>query len=274
MSEKRKIKGKNIYLLVLALATAAAIIVGLAVHSTGLFIKGEHIEETLYEGNSAEIKVLEIDSGVMNVNVHPGDTFKVSYSGDSTQKPAVTAVNGHLNIKQDDKFTLNVSVSDSKLDVTLPPGTEFEGIYLDSGVGEMKASDLKTRHMEINGGVGHVEITGSDLGDLKAESGVGHINVTNTSLGNFTAESGVGEVKIEGCTVKDINVSSGTGRVKMQLKNSLADYYMELDAGVGGIIYNGKEINGSYVQNGNGGRCIIESDVGSVELTDPQKKGE
>ena len=49
-------------------------------------------------------------------------------------------------------------------------------------------------------------------------------------------------LSIEGCTVKDINVSSGTGRVKMQLKNSLADYYMELDAGVGGIIYNVKEI--------------------------------
>ena len=81
-------------------------------------------------------------------------------------------------------------------------------------------------------------------------------------------------LNIEGCTVKDINVSSGTGVVKMQLENSLADYYMELDAGVGGIIYNGKEINGSYVQNGKNGRCIIESGVGSVELTDPQKKGE
>ena len=79
-------------------------------------------------------------------------------------------------------------------------------------------------------------------------------------------------LNIEGCTVKDINVSSGTGVVKMQLKNSLADYYMELDAGVGGIIYNSKEINGNYVQNGNGGRCIIESGVGSVELTDPQKE--
>ena len=79
-------------------------------------------------------------------------------------------------------------------------------------------------------------------------------------------------LNIEGCTVKDINVSSGTGRVKMQLKNSLADYYMELDAGVGGIIYNGKEINGNYVQNGKNGRCIIDSGVGKVELTDPQKE--
>ena len=71
-------------------------------------------------------------------------------------------------------------------------------------------------------------------------------------------------LNIEGCTVKDINVSRGTGVVKMQLKNSLADYYMELDAGGVGITYNGEEINGSYVQNGNGGRCIIESGVAAL----------
>ena len=57
----------------------------------------------------------------------------------------------------------------------------------------------------------------------------------------------------------------------MQLDNSLADYYMELDAGVGGIIYNGKEINGNYVQNGKNGQCIIDSGVGSVEITDSRK---
>ena len=57
----------------------------------------------------------------------------------------------------------------------------------------------------------------------------------------------------------------------MQLDNSLADYYMELDAGVGGIIYNGKEINGNYVKNGKNGQCIIDSGVGSVEITDSRK---
>lgn len=251
MSEKKKHRsmGRNIYLLIITCVTAACVIIGLAIHAGGLFETGSHIEEMVYESGGEDIKSLEIDSGVMDVNVKPGEKFTVFYSGKDRFKPDVTLVDGRLKIKKDGNVTLNISVQQATLEVTVPEGKAFDNIYLNSGVGNMDIYGVNTAQTDIDSGVGKISISESELGNLKVNGGVGSL-------------------KAEKCSVKDVDVDSGVGKVELNLTNSLKNYYMELHTGVGKIVYNGTSVDESYVQNGDGGRCVVNGGVGDVMITD------
>ena len=148
-------------------------------------------------------------SGVANVNVHPGEAYKVEVTTDDNLQDfiSIESKNGVLYITSKDNK--NLRPTKLNVDVHLP---ELKSINL-SGVGSVKLSNGNALNLQISlSGVGSIDAENYQVQNITIQnSGVGSAKIWATESLKGTL-SGVGNVSYKGNPEVNIKVS-GVGKV-------------------------------------------------------------
>jgi len=147
--------------------------------------------------------------GVGNVNVHPGENFKVVVTTDSNlQDRVITTVNGNTLLITEKSGSFSSTELD--IDVYLP---ELKNISL-SGAGNFNIYAGEAFDLEIyTSGTGNIDAQNYQVENITiTHSGVGTSKIwaTNTLKGNLT---GVGNILYKGTPTISVN-KEGIGTIK------------------------------------------------------------
>lgn len=248
---------KTIFLIILGIVTVGCIIYGTVYHigggfrnlkHSGIFVSDDgnedgkfsfHFdfdtdEETNNEHNLNQkletFSKIKIDTSIMDIRIQEGDGFYISSSWNREWlRPEVSVNNGQLNVIQKSSKKNKAGSNNARLTLTVPAGSKFEDLDINSNVGEIKIRKL-------------------DAEDIDIELNVGEISLRDVNFDNATIDNNVGEVSI----YTDVN---------------LDDYTINLATDVGDVNYDGKRFKHSYNQKGSGNHKIkINTNVGEINL--------
>ena len=256
---------KNIYLTILTIITVVAIVLGSMYHVGGFFKKtgsffskkgssGETVTET-NDLDPDEIDKLEIDCGLMQVNIKEGGKFSVDFDGDERLKPNIKMSGKTLMIKQKDNNDISLPSlkDDTFLNITVPEGKEFDAITLDVGMGDVKIKNISAKDIDVDAAMGNVE--GNDIvaGDIDIDAAMGNVEFYDAEFKNLDADASMGNITVESV-------------------NDLSRYDIAADASLGNIDIGGEKVSGSGEYNKNAssekiGEIDVDCDMGNITLT-------
>ncbi len=248
---------RKIYLTLIWIVTGVCIIVGLLIHLGywGASWKSEGEEGSVSLEGSAELEAfdsLEIDAGVMTLNIKVGDTYGFGYEcANSKLVPKWSIKDGKLVIKQQESQMI-LGNSSCLVTITIPNGSSLEKAEIDIGVGD-------------------IYISGCEIEKLEMDSGTGNIDV-NGVFYTVEADSGIGNINIEASAFDKIDADSGTGDISIKCEGDLSEYTLDLDAGVGSITLDGSKVGQQVTtseyksQGSGGGKISADTGVGDIEI--------
>ncbi len=239
--------------IVSAISTAAIAIFGV----TGIISNVNETKDVIdYSNKFNDIKSLDIDLAVAELNIITSNEFSVEATGVSS-KFICEKDNGTLKIKENTRvsnfWSFMPGNKNTKITVGLPSDfiAEFvtikagvgnisieslygEEIEFELGVGKFVCDNLLSNKININGGVGEIDIKKAKSKDIVIDSGIGKVNLNligNKDDYKITTESGIGEIRIDGQKYSD-------GTVK---KDKLNSNTLEVHSGIGETIINFEE---------------------------------
>lgn len=169
-----------------------------------------------------KFSAIRIDGSIMEIRVEEGDRFYF----DSTftrdwLRPKISVENETLVVKQGrQKIGFKGGNNNCRVVITVPSGTKFSDIVIDSNVGDIKLRNLFTERIDIQTNVGEVSVRDVSFDKLEVNSNVGEISIAPVySIDEYSisASTDVGEVRVDGKKYKrNYNSSGSTGkRIKL-----------------------------------------------------------
>ncbi len=234
---------KTIFLIILGVITVGCIIYGTVYHvgggfrhlkHSGIFVSDDGNEETNNEHNLNQkleaFSKIKIDASIMEIRIQEGETFYISSNWNREWlRPEVSVEHGELKVSQKSSRKNKAGTNNCRLTLTVPAGSKFEFLKINSNVGEIKIRNI-------------------DAEDISIDTNVGEISLRDVSFDNVTIDSNVGEVNLE------------TGA-------SLKEYAISLSTDVGDVHYDGNRYKHSYNQSGNSNKSIkINTNVGEINV--------
>lgn len=205
---------------------------------------------------------IKLESNFSDVNVFLGDEFSVE-AIDLTGNILVKQDGERLKIEEDSVFlffnksgTINVTV----------PKVMLDDLSLSTGAGEVNLEGISASSLELDHGAGVLKINNSTFYNTDIDGGAGKIIVENSSLNNLDLDAGVGEIDIKASLTGKSKVECGVGSVQILIQNSLEDYQIYLEKGIGSILFNNESVSSDY-RYGSGIHSLhVEGGVGSIKL--------
>lgn len=96
---------------------------------------------------------------------------------------------------------------------------------------------------------------------------MGEITIKDTYLGDAEVNNDMGTIRVENCTFQDLDVDNAMGDTIIDAEQSLDDYQIELEAGMGEVRVNGQGEGTKYRQSGSAGKLEASTSMGSVRLS-------
>lgn len=169
-----------------------------------------------------KFSAIRIDGSIMEIRVEEGDRFYF----DSTftrdwLRPKISVENETLVVKQGrQKSGFKGGNNNCRVVITVPSGTKFSDIVIDSNVGDIRLRNLFAERIDIQTNVGEVSVRDVSFDKLEVNSNVGEISIAPVySIDEYSisASTDVGEVRVDGKKYKrNYNASGSTGkRIKL-----------------------------------------------------------
>ena len=284
------IVGGSLVLLGIIFMVIAFCIGGAAVFNNGLSFEfshndvyidwnGIHVYPNNYEtGNGGEminpesIKKLKVnlDYGEMVIRTGDVDEIKVEARNINENRFKYKVNGDTLEIGYDSGWSISLfginTISNSKIEITIPESMTFEKVEIDNGAGKMTVEGITADRLNIENGAGDMSVNGITVTDrLDIDGGVGAIAVTDTICGSIDADIGVGQLTFTGEVNGNGRIGSGIGAVYMTLYGDRSDYDFRVDSGIGQVITPGSNSGAKYTFN-------VSSGIGEVRITMEQKE--
>ena len=251
---------RAIYLIVLSLITIGCIIFGTIYH-TGKAIGhiarwwDEEVESeadaTTEEGQDTldAFTTIHVEADIASVKVKQGDEFKIEWSVYRSGVPTYDVKDGVLTVRQKHPHKNLTGNHTCKITLTLPEGTELQRVEIDADVGNVDLSDVISRKTVIT-------------------ADVGSVGLENCQLGDTTIEADVGDVRLHACGFDDFTAEADVGSISIDAAQDLSDYSFDLEAGVGDIHINDKNVRKQFEKHGSGQyKMDVNCDVGSLDIS-------
>ena len=161
-----------------------------------------------------------------------------------------------------------VASADAALTITVPEGTEFDRVKIDTGAGVVNFDTLTADKITMSFGAGEVRISsltaksGADI-----DGGAGRITIRGGAIHDLDFDMGVGEFNLTSRLSGDCDLDLGVGQSNITLIGAADDYEIDADKGIGEIKIGGMTISSSTkIGNGN---CEVEisGGVGSIIIS-------
>lgn len=210
---------------------------------------------------SENIKELDINLNITNLEIKSGNTFKIE--NDSTD--VYYKIDGtKLVIKE--KNTLFHNKKINKLIIYIDNRT-FNDVDIDLDAGSHLIENLNSNKFSLDLGAGKVvinNITANNSADI--ETGAGKLTINNSSINNLKLELGAGSTSINATLTGYNDIELGAGKLDLNLLNSINDYTIKFEKGIGKATLNNNQITDNTY--GTGSTFIdIEGGVGSINIT-------
>lgn len=175
-----------------------------------------------------KFSAIRIDGSVMEIRVEEGDKFYF----DSTftrdwLRPKVSVENDTLVIKQGrQKNGFKGGNNNCRVVITVPSGTKFSDIVIDSNVGDIRLRSLTAENIDIQTNVGEVSVRDVSFDKLEVDSNVGEISmdpVNKLDEYSISASTDVGEVRVDGKKYKRNYNSNGSTSKRIKLSTNVGE---------------------------------------------------
>lgn len=216
---------------------------------------------------------MSLEIGASNVQIIQGDTYSISidmdekiaidYKVDNKTLEVIQKTNeGKVNKKH---FENN---GGNNIIITIPEDKEIKLLKTEQGVGAWEVEDLFIEEIDMTLGVGNCNLNNIVNQNLKIEGGVGNFETENIKAKDITVEAGVGNIDINGEIKGNIDLEGGLGSISLKTTLPKDAYFYELEKGLGGIVFNGKDIESeeSFGKNNAPYSMKISSGVGSINI--------
>lgn len=220
----------------------------------------------------SDFEKMSLEIGASNVQIIEGDTYSISIDVDEKIAIDYKVDNKTLEVTQksnDDKFNKDYFKHHSgNITITIPEDKEIKILKTEQGVGAWEVDDLFIEEIDMTMGVGSCNLNNIVNQNLKIEGGVGNFETENIKSKDITVEAGVGNIDIDGEIKGNIDVEGGLGSISLKTTLPEDAYFYELEKGLGGIVFNGKDIESeeSFGKNNAPYSMKISSGVGSINI--------
>lgn len=226
-----------------------------------------------YDIDSNEINEINVNSKYCDLEVKEGESYSVTYEGDTKYKPDVTIKDGVIDILQDKiskengRFNINFNINfgvmtldktgltfgiipkTAKIIITVPYGEKINCIECESDYGDISVSDVEVKNIDIT----------SNYGDLRFK---------NLKCDELETKQDFGDVKFDGSLIGNIDIESSYGDIDFDIDGDEDDYNMDITTKCGDVDINDEEYEKKNVVINNDGNNNITLDVsyGDVEI--------
>lgn len=206
--------------------------------------------------------ILSVDINTANLTIKSGDVLKVETDNKNVD---VVQENDKIYVKENGnwfKFNKGANVV-----VTVPTSVVFDGVAIDTGVGNLDISNLVVNNLYLDLGAGKSSIDNLNVkGVAEIDSGIGDTNLKTSVINNLDIDMGVGEVYLNAKLLGNNEIDTGIGKVDIDLFGAMDDYSISLDKGIGETSIDGKSIvSGTYGSGVN--KINIDGGIGSVDVS-------
>lgn len=205
---------------------------------------------------------LDIDIGASDLVIRTGEKFEVSSNG----RYIVCRQRGErIVIEERSHISFGIE-AEVQVIITLPEGFEFEKVDMDLGAGNVEIDALSCEILDLDLGAGnfHAEsLTATKRADI--DGGAGKISIGGGSLSGLELDMGVGALYLHSELIGENDLNMGVGDVKLLLLGDKSNYRLDIDKGIGEVIFDGSTVSGGTFGNG-GCKVDIDGGIGRISI--------
>ncbi len=252
-----------------AIALALMIIVGIfsSIMSIAVFLDLIDKEDTIGDMESRDIEgvftALDIEIDGASLQIVKGDSFKVE---SNYERLKIYEGDTRLSLKSDDGF-FDFKQRDARVVLTVPVGTVFDKVEIETGAGKLYIEELKAKKLSLELGAGSVDIKELYAYDsAEINGGAGELTVSGGELNDLSLDMGVGRTHITSKLTGESEIDHGVGEAMISLVGAKEDYKITVDKGLGNASVDGVAVGDGTVY-GNGSAVLdINGGVGSLKV--------
>lgn len=156
---------------------------------------------------------------------------------------------------------------DTELIIYVPTKNTFNDINIETGAGKVNIDNITTDKLVLDLGAGEVNINNLNvLNNLDIDGGAGGIIIDNSSINNLDLDMGLGNLSITTKLTGNTYIDAGVGNIELNLIDSLDNYKIKLNKGIGSATLNKENIIDN-IYYGNGQNLIeIDGGLGSINI--------
>lgn len=232
------------FMFVLVVITIFVVFWGIKTH---LYSDGEVVNEDLEI--TGQIKKLNIDAALLNIDIEEGKEYKVEYKGDENFRPSFdyNENTGTLEIKQKQNVKRTNLQTDNKLTIEIPRDNEMDSFDVELAIGDLDIDDILAKEITLTGNMGNIK-------------------VNKCSSETISIEANMGDIEINKCLAKDLNITNSMGNVDITLEEDIKDYTVEVSSSLGDVRIDKEKVDNSYKQTGDKGTIKVECNLGNVDI--------
>lgn len=222
------------------------------------------------ENEKTTDKVFEIKENILELDIDVTAVDLVIKNGD---KLSIETNNEYIECKQNRN---ELSIKEKKhnvfnnknkeLIITLPKNIELDVFKINSGAGKIDIEEISSKKADIELGAGKVEFYILNVSsNAKIEGGAGEISINDGTINNLDLDMGVGKFTIDSKLLGNTDIDAGVGELNINLLDSINNYSINIEKGIGSVKLNGDSINNTIGTGIN--RIDIDGGVGSINIT-------
>lgn len=249
---------------------------------------------SVYNEEYTDIDKFVIDAGNASLTIIPGDSLMV-YSDNLHSSYSIYSEGSTLNIEKDSIFNLAEIIlgkwesitNETQITITIPKELYLDRFEIECGSRPVYIEGVNADEFIANFGSGTADIIDCSSGEavidtksgmcyfqsfiadsFELDSSSGTVTFESSEINGLELNSGSGMFYYSGKITGESKVSSGSGSVTLVLDGDIDEYYINGEAGSGGIWINGgrkdqftlgeKSVGNRFKINGGSGRVSIE----------------
>lgn len=256
---------KIIKYLAVAFAIFLTVEIFLGIYKIDNYIGGILTESEIKDFNieefDAEAKVLSIDINASKLIIKNGDTLKVETNNKYIE---TKQINEKLEIKET-KHNIFKN-NNSEVIVYIPEPILFDNVYISNSAGTINIENLDSKIVNISFGAGKVEIENLLVTEnATIEAGAGEVKINKSQINNLNLECGIGKVTLNTILKGQNKIEAGIGELNINLLNSIKNYTIKTEKGIGSISINNEELGNNIYGDGID-YISVEGGIGSIKI--------
>lgn len=210
------------------------------------------------------IKDIYIDVANTKIIIEESANFKLETNNEYI---TIRENNNKLSITEKKRSIFKYN-EDTELIIYIPRSNIFNNVFIETGAGEVHIDKLNTQNLELELGAGKVNINNLKVTyNTNIDGGAGEIVIKNSNLNNIDLDMGVGKIKLNASLTGNADIDAGVGGIELDLIDSLDNYKIKVDKGLGNVTLNEETINSNTYYGTGLNNIDIDGGVGTINIT-------
>lgn len=213
----------------------------------------------------SEISNISIEIGAAKLVIEDSDDDNIHVSTTGISLNQIDEDNSNLTIKA------SGSTIKSAVIISLPSNASFNEVEIEAGAAEFNCNCFNCDDFNLNLGAGEAKIqklivnNSADI-DISA----GDLTIYSGNINNCDIDLALGNLEFTGTITNDLDIDCDMGNTSITLTDDALDHNYNLEAGMGNITFDGKQISGfgnELNQDNNANSNFdIECGMGNIEI--------